>query len=57
VDTFFFMVIAFAGVFSPEKILLMSIPWWIYKVLGGVLYTPISYFILSFLSRTWSSHR
>ena len=57
VDTFFFMVIAFAGVFSPEKILLMSIPWWIYKVLGGVAYTPISYFILSFLSRTWSSHR
>ncbi len=57
IDTAVFMTIAFAWVFSPEKILLMAIPWWIYKVLWGVLYTPISYFILSIFSRTWSSHR
>lgn len=56
-DTGVFMIIAFTGVFSPEKILMMAIPWWIYKVLGGIAYTPISYFILSFLSRKWSSHQ
>ncbi len=51
IDTAIFMTIAFAWVFSPEKILLMSIPWWIYKVLGGVVYTPISYFILRIFSQ------
>jgi uncharacterized integral membrane protein (TIGR00697 family) len=56
IDTAVFMSIAFLGVFSPEKILMMAIPWWIYKVLGGVLYTPVSYFILSLL-RKWSPHR
>ncbi len=51
IDTAVFMTIAFAGVFSPEKILMMAIPWWIYKVLGGLMYTPISYSILSLFSR------
>ena len=56
IDTTVFMTIAFVWVFSPEKILMMAIPWWIYKVLGGILYTPISYFILSLFSKKWSSH-
>ncbi len=56
VDTAVFMTVAFAWVFAPEKILMMAIPWWIYKVLGGLLYTPISYFILSLFSKKWSSH-
>ena len=55
IDTVVFMTIAFAWVFSPEKILMMAIPWWIYKVLGWVAYTPISYCILSLLSKKWSS--
>lgn len=45
------MSIAFVGVFAPEKILTMAIPWWIYKVLGGFIYTLISYFILSLLKK------
>lgn len=56
IDTIVFMTIAFVWIFSPEKILMMALPWWIYKVLGGVLYTPISYLILSLFSRKWSSH-
>lgn len=55
IDTTVFMTIAFAWVFDPEKILMMAIPWWIYKVLWGILYTPISYFILSLFSKKWSS--
>lgn len=53
IDTAVFMSIAFIGVFSPEKIIMMAIPWWMYKVLGGLCYTPISYFILSLLWK-WS---
>lgn len=56
IDTTVFMSIAFLWVFAPEKILMMAIPWWIYKVLWGILYTPISYFILSLFSKKWSSH-
>jgi len=51
IDTSVFMAIAFLGVFSPEKILMMAIPWWFYKVLGGLVYTPFSYFILSLLKK------
>jgi len=56
IDTTIFMMIAFIGVFSPEKILMMAIPWWLYKVLGGLIYTPFSYFTLSLLKK-WSSHQ
>lgn len=42
-DTVIFMVVAFAGVYSAPKLMLMIIPWWIYKVLMGVAYTPLSY--------------
>lgn len=51
IDTAVFMTIAFVWVFAPEKILMMAIPWWIYKVLGWVLYTPISYGILKFFNK------
>lgn len=54
IDTVLFMSIAFSGIFSLEKIVLMALPWWIYKVIGWVLYTPISYFILSLFSKKWS---
>jgi len=43
IDTLVFMFVAFLGIYSVNTILLMSLPWWIYKVLMGALYTPFSY--------------
>jgi uncharacterized integral membrane protein (TIGR00697 family) len=48
-DTGLFMIIAFAGVYTPHQILLMSIPWWIYKVCMGFVYTPLSYGMINIL--------
>ncbi|MCC6323854.1 queuosine precursor transporter [Candidatus Nomurabacteria bacterium] len=48
-DTGLFMIIAFAGVYPPHQILLMSIPWWIYKVCMGFVYTPLSYGMINIL--------
>ncbi len=42
-DTAIFMIIAFAGVYSPRTILFMSIPWFLYKIAMGFAYTPLSY--------------
>ena len=42
-DTIIFMSIAFIGVYPLKTIALIIIPWWLYKVLMGVLYTPLSY--------------
>src|SRR3989344_5695948 len=49
--TVFFMLIAFAafpplnipGVYPLATIVAIIIPWWLYKVLMGFLYTPLSY--------------
>ncbi len=51
IDTGVFMLVAFYWVFDLEKILMMSIPWWIYKVSMGVLYMPFSYLALTYFSR------
>lgn len=48
-DTGLFMIIAFAGVYTPHQILLMSIPWWIYKICMGFVYTPLSYGMINIL--------
>jgi hypothetical protein len=42
-DTFIFMFVAFLGVYSIKNIILMSLPWWLYKVAMGIIYTPLSY--------------
>jgi len=42
-DSTIFMLIAYLGVMPLKVILLIIIPWWIYKVLLGFLYTPLSY--------------
>ena len=42
-DTVIFMSIAFIGVYPLGTIALIIIPWWLYKVLMGFLYTPLSY--------------
>lgn len=43
VDTLIFMFVAFLGIYSIKTILLISLPWWLYKVGMGLLYTPLSY--------------
>jgi len=42
-DTVIFMSIAFIGVYPLHTILLIIIPWWLYKVVMGIFYTPFSY--------------
>lgn len=42
-DTLIFMFVAFAGIYSFKTILLMSLPWWLYKFTMGAFYTPLSY--------------
>lgn len=42
-DTIIFMVVAFAGVYSWPVLLGMILPWWLYKVLMGAAFTPLSY--------------
>lgn len=42
-DTLIFMFVAFAGIYSVKTIILMGIPWYLYKIIMGLLYTPLSY--------------
>ena len=42
-DTAIWFSIAFAGVYSLKTIVLMMIPWWLFKVGMGIIYTPLSY--------------
>src|SRR3989344_6747336 len=42
-DSTIFMFIAFIGVLPVVTIAAIIIPWWLYKVLMGFLYTPLSY--------------
>lgn len=42
-DTVIFMLIAFVGVYPFSTIIAIIIPWWIYKVFMGFLFTPLSY--------------
>jgi uncharacterized integral membrane protein (TIGR00697 family) len=42
-DTVIFMSIAFIGVYPVHTIILIIIPWWLYKILMGSLLTPLSY--------------
>ena len=42
-DTIIFMLIAFVGIYPLGTIVAIIIPWWIFKVIMGFAYTPISY--------------
>jgi len=42
-DSAIFMIIAYIGIMPLKVIILIIIPWWIFKVLMGFLYTPLSY--------------
>lgn len=48
-DTVIFMFVAFLGVYSLPTLLSIIVPWWLYKVAMGVLYTPLSYAGMYFL--------
>jgi uncharacterized integral membrane protein (TIGR00697 family) len=48
-DTVLFTLVAFVGVYPSATLIGIIIPWWIYKVLMGFLYTPISYIGLALL--------
>jgi len=37
------MFVAFLGVYPLKVIIMMTIPWWIFKVIMGFIYTPMSY--------------
>ena len=50
-DSSIFMFIAYLGVIPVKTILLIIIPWWIYKVVMGFLYTPLSYLGIRLLRR------
>jgi uncharacterized integral membrane protein (TIGR00697 family) len=42
-DSVIFMFIAYLGILPTYTILLIIIPWWLYKIFMGFLYTPLSY--------------
>ncbi|MFA6300874.1 MAG: queuosine precursor transporter [Candidatus Paceibacterota bacterium] len=42
-DSFVFMFIAYFGILPIKTIFLIIIPWWVYKIFMGFLYTPLSY--------------
>jgi uncharacterized integral membrane protein (TIGR00697 family) len=42
-DTALFMAIAYVGVLPLSTIIGIAVPWWLYKVGMGFLYTPLSY--------------
>lgn len=42
-DTVIFTLIAFVGVYPTGVLIRIIIPWWLYKVAMGALYTPFSY--------------
>lgn len=48
-DTVIFTVVAFAGIYPWITLVGIIIPWWLYKVLMGFLYTPLSYVGLKLL--------
>ena len=50
-DTIIFMSIAFIGVYPLHTILLIIIPWWLYKVVMGIFYTPLSYLGIHILKK------
>lgn len=51
-DTVLFMVIALYGVYSNEVLVSIILTWWLYKVLMGLLYTPLAYVGIRFLKGT-----
>ncbi|MFH0769788.1 MAG: queuosine precursor transporter [Candidatus Peregrinibacteria bacterium] len=51
IDTSIWMAIAFVGVYPVKTIILIMIPWWLFKVGMGIVYTPLSYVGIWFLRK------
>lgn len=51
IDSTLFMFIAYLGVLPIKTIILIIIPWWVYKVFMGFLYTPLSYLIIYLIKK------
>ncbi len=50
IDTVVFMVVAFAGVYETNTLINIIISWWLFKVVMGFLYTPLSYVAMKFFA-------
>ncbi len=48
-DTVIFMLIAFVGVYSWSTIISIIFSWWLFKIVMGLFYTPLSYIGIWFL--------
>lgn len=55
-DTAIFMSISFLGVYSLHDLILITIPWYLYKVAMGFFYTPLSYLGIRLLRGTHSAN-
>ncbi len=55
-DTALFMAIAYVGVLPLNVIIGIAIPWWLYKIAMGFLYTPLSYIGIKFLKEKDENH-
>lgn len=42
-DTAIWMAIAFGGIYPVKTIILIAVPWWLFKFGMGIIYTPLSY--------------
>lgn len=42
-DSTIFMFVAFLGIYPLKTVIMMTIPWWIFKIIMGFVYTPLSY--------------
>ena len=51
IDSAIWSLIAFAGVYPIKTIIMIIIPWWLFKFIMGVLYTPLSYWGIWLLRR------
>lgn len=49
IDSLVWFGIAFAGIYSLKTIILTLIPWWLFKVSMGVVYSPLAYLGLKLL--------
>ena len=50
-DSVLFMVIAFAGIYSTRTLISIIFTWWLYKVVMGFCYTPLSYLGIKLLRK------
>jgi hypothetical protein len=49
IDSAVWSLIAFAGVYPLKVIVMIIVPWWLFKFAMGVIYTPLSYLGIWFL--------